>query len=82
MSQAALDKIHELNREFRALTGQEAYLYASSPGDARGTRYTFVTSARPIIGSGNALAHMQDVIEKARQGWTAQEIIYGRERQT
>jgi hypothetical protein len=68
MSQAALDKIHELNREYKGITGTEAYLYATNPGDGRGTRYVFSTSARPIIGSGEALAHMMDVITKVRSG--------------
>jgi hypothetical protein len=78
MSQAALDKIHELNGEYRALTGSDAYLYASQPAST--TVYTFVTNARPFTNAGDALAHMQDVVEKARSGWTHKEIVYGKER--
>jgi hypothetical protein len=80
MSQAASDKIKELNIEFRVITGQDAYLYAYNPGDGRGWRYVFVTSATSIKGSGAALAHMTEVLEKARSGWTVEEIIYGKER--
>jgi hypothetical protein len=80
MSQAALARIKELNSEYRALTGRDAYLYASQPAST--TAYTFVTHARPFTNAGDALAHMQDVIEKARSGWTHEEIVYGKSRTT
>jgi hypothetical protein len=78
MSDAALQRIKDLNVEYSALTGSDAYLYASQPATV--TLYTFVTAPRPFANSGDALAHMQDVIGKARAGWTHEEIIYGRNR--
>jgi len=78
MSQAALDKIKELNSAYRAIMGEDAYLYTSSP--TTGTRYVFVTNARPFHNVGDALAHMQSVLEKARAGWTHEEIMYGKQR--
>lgn len=76
MSQAAEDRIRELNAQFKSITGEDAFLYASKP-DTR-TLYTFVTNARPFSNVGDALAHMQTVLEKAQNGWSVDEILYGK----
>lgn len=74
MSQAALDKIRELNHAYHMITGGNAYLYASASG------ITFNTASRPFTNTGAALAHMTEVLEKARNGWTHDEIMYGKSR--
>lgn len=71
MSQAAIDRIKELNRAYRMITGGDAYLYASDSG------ISFNTAARPFKNAGAALAHMTEVLEKAQKGWTHDEIMYG-----
>ena len=77
MSQAALDKIKELNRSYHTLTGRDAYEYASSPNPTT-TRYVFATSSRVFTSTGDALTHMTEVLEKAQSGWTHDEIVYGK----
>jgi len=72
MSQAALDQIKELNHAYHLMTGENAYLYASDSG------ISFNTASRPITNAGDALIHMTEVLEKARSGWTHDEIMYGR----
>lgn len=78
MSEAALDKIKDLNTAYRAITGDDAYLYTSQPASV--ALFTFATAARPFNNSGEALAHMVNVLDKARSGWTHNEIIYGKPR--
>jgi hypothetical protein len=74
MSQAALDKIQELNHAYHMITGENAYLYASESG------YSFNTSLSTIKSAGDALAHMQNVLRQAENGWTHHEIMYGKTR--
>lgn len=77
MSQAALDKIKELNHAYHTLTGRDAYEYASVTTPST-TRYVFATSNRVFTNTGDALTHMTEVLEKARSGWTHDEILYGK----
>lgn len=76
MSQAALDRIKELNRAYKTITGNDAYLYTSQP--ERVTLYTFATATRPFSSAGEALGHMMETLSKAQSGWTHDEIIYGK----
>lgn len=74
MSRAALHQIQELNHAYHMITGENAYLYVSESG------YSFNTSARTITNAGDALAHMQTVLKQAENGWTHDEIMYGKKR--
>jgi hypothetical protein len=73
-------KLVDLNREYKAITGEDAYLYASNPGDSKGTRYVFATSASSIIGEGAAIRHMGKMLEYAQIGMSHSEILYGKQR--
>lgn len=74
MSRAALHQIQELNHAYHMITGENAYLYASESG------YSFNTSTLTIKNAGDALAHMQTVLKQAENGWTHEEIMYGKKR--
>lgn len=73
MSQAAMEQIKELNHAYHLITGGNAYLYASQSG------ITFNTAPRPFTNAGDALAHMQEVLTRAQNGETHDEIMYGRQ---
>ena len=77
MSLTALDQIKALNHGYHLITGENAYLYASGPTPTR-TRYVFTTSSKVFTNTGDALTHMTEALEKARSGWTHDEIVYGK----
>jgi hypothetical protein len=68
------DRLHEMNDEYRALTGSDAYLYASVPGSTE--RYSFATHHH-TLSAHHAMTHMIEVLELAKRGRTHDEIIYG-----
>lgn len=80
MSQAALDQIKELNHAYYLITGEDAYQYTTQPGLT--TKFVFNTSTRTFTNAGDALTHMTEVLDKARDGWTHNEIMYGKQRQS
>lgn len=53
--------IEDLNRDFRNLTGHDAFLYASKPG---GTVYFSFTDGKKLSQAG-ARQHMRDLLDKA-----------------
>lgn len=80
MSHAATVRIKELNARYLRITGHDAYLYATDPGDGAGTRYLFATSHPAIIGGGAALRHMESVLHRVQNGATHDEIMNGKVR--
>ncbi|ONK10394.1 hypothetical protein [Streptomyces sp. MP131-18] len=56
----------DMNNEYESLTGEEVYLYASTPGDNLGTRYVFVDGT--VFGQAKAEGYMQALLDAARKG--------------
>jgi hypothetical protein len=61
----------EMNKEYKEQTGEEVYLYASTPGDNLGTRYVFVDGT--VFGAASAQAYMHALLEAVRAGKSHEE---------
>ena len=60
------DRIVELNNEFRELTGRDAYLYTSRPGDGQ-TRVVFTDGVK--FGYRQGLDHMRELLVRVTEGY-------------
>lgn len=60
-----------MNAEYRSLTGENVYEYASTPGDNKGTRYVFTDGK--VFGAAKAHGYMRALLEAARSGLSHQE---------
>lgn len=56
----------EMNGEYKGITGEEVYLYATNPGDNKGTRYVFVDGK--VFGREKAQTYMTDLLNAVREG--------------
>lgn len=59
-----LDRIRHLNQQYQALTGSDAYLYTSAPGDGQ-TRVVFTDGVQQ--GYGRGVAHMTELLAQAQR---------------
>lgn len=60
-----------MNEEYKKITGEEVYLYASSPRG--GTLYVFANAQIPNHGA--AERHMRLMLEAAHKGMSHQDIV-------